>query len=116
MIHCLELTELLLAPRAKISLVHRFSNEPDLDEAVKKIAENHVYICVVNSDSSIQVHLTAERCLFGKAKSPINVIVSLIGAYFAFNIAYPKALYQLCIFIQHFFIKNCRQAKGTRNS
>ena len=80
-------------------------NEPDLDEAVRKITENHVYIAVVTSDSSIQVHLTAERCLFGKAKSPINLIVSLIGAYFAFDIAYPKALYQLCIFIQHFVLR-----------
>ena len=58
---------------------------------------------VVTSDSSIQVHLTAERCLFGKAKSPINVIVGLIGAYF--DIVYPKALYPLGIFIQHFVLR-----------
>ena len=63
---------------------------------------------------NIQVHLTAERCLFGKVKSPINVIVSLIGAYFAFNIAYPKALYPLGIFIYSTFcFKNFRLAKVT---
>ena len=72
---------------------------------MKKITENHVYIAVVTSDSSIQVHLTAERCLFGKAKSTINVIVSLIGAYFAFDIAYPQTLYPLCICIEHFVLR-----------
>ncbi|CAI8050272.1 hypothetical protein GBAR_LOCUS27626 [Geodia barretti] len=72
MIHSLELAELLLAPRAKYHLC--IVSLMSLDEAVKKITENHVYIAVVTSDSSIQVHLTAERCLFGKAKSPINAI------------------------------------------
>ena len=59
---------------------------------------------MVTGDSSIQVHLTAERFLFGTAKNPINVIISLIGAYFTFDIAYPKALYALFIFIQHFVL------------
>ena len=88
-------------------------NEPDLDEAVKKITENHVYIAVATSDSSIQVDLTAERCPFGKAKSQ-KKFQSLIGAYYAFNMAYPKALYPLCIYIYStFWIILFRQAKGT---
>ncbi|CAI8051020.1 hypothetical protein GBAR_LOCUS27975, partial [Geodia barretti] len=54
MIHSLELTELsfclLLEQRYHLCIIHRFSNEPDLHEAVKKITENHGYISVVTSD------------------------------------------------------------------
>ncbi|CAI8051489.1 hypothetical protein GBAR_LOCUS28188, partial [Geodia barretti] len=54
LLHSLELTELsfclLLKQKYHLCVMHRFSNEPDLDEAVKKITENHGYISVVTSD------------------------------------------------------------------
>ncbi|CAI8032206.1 hypothetical protein GBAR_LOCUS18229 [Geodia barretti] len=58
MIHSFELTELsfclLLEQKYHLCIMQRFSNEPDLDEAVKKIIENHGYISVVTSDKRTQ--------------------------------------------------------------
>ncbi|CAI8036800.1 hypothetical protein GBAR_LOCUS20620, partial [Geodia barretti] len=65
-IHSLELTELsfclLLEQKYHLCIMHRFSNEPDLDEAVKKITENHGYISVVTSDKRTLASLDFILC------------------------------------------------------
>ena len=81
-----------------------FQNESYLDDALRRIPENHVYICLVTGDSSIQVYVAAERLLLGTVKNPMYILISLIGAYFTFNIVYPKPLHAILIFIQHFIL------------
>ena len=56
------------------------------------------------SDSSAQVFLTAERCLLGSPSNTTSLIIALMGVYFSFNMVYPKPLYPICIFLQHFVL------------
>ena len=77
----------------------------DVETAVLNLSENHGYLATIISDSTVQVFLTAERCLLGCPNNATSVIVALMGIYFSFNMVYPKQLYPMCIFIQHFVLK-----------
>ena len=74
----------------------------NVDEAVLKLNENHGYLSATLGDSSLQVYLTAERCVLGSSNNALSTLVALMGIYFTCNIAYPKPLYPICIFLQHF--------------
>ena len=76
----------------------------DVETAVLNITENHGYLAIVVADSSAQVFLTAERCLLGSPNNSISVLIALMGIYFSFNMVYPKPLYPICIFLQHFVL------------
>ena len=67
--------------------------------------ENHGYLAAVVGDSSAQVFLIAERCVLGSPNNAISTLTSLMGIYFSFNMAYPKPLYPICIFLQHFVLE-----------
>ena len=72
-----------------------------MDSAVITLPENHGYLA---GDSSVQVFLTADRYLLGSPNKTVSILVGLIGVYFSFNIAYPKPLYPIFIFLQYFVL------------
>ena len=76
--------------------------DSNIEEAVLGVEENHPYVAVAVGDSTLQVHLTAERCLLGSTSNAIGTLVALISIYYICNIAYPKSLFPVCIFLQHF--------------
>ena len=67
--------------------------------------ENHGYTSLITSDFSLQFFLTAERSVLGTVTKPISILTGLIAIYFRYNIAYPKILYSVCIFLQHFVLE-----------
>ena len=75
-----------------------------MDSAVITLPENHGYLAVAVGDSSVQVFLTADRYLLGSPNKTVSILVGLIGVYFSFNIAYPKPLYPILLFLQHFVL------------
>ena len=79
----------------------------DMDAAVLNVTENHGYLVAVVGDSSAQVFLTAEssRCVLGSPNNAISALTTLIGIYFAFNMAFLKPLYPICISLQHFVLQ-----------
>ena len=76
----------------------------EIESAVMSVEENHGYLATAIGDSSMQVFLTVERCVLGSPNKLVSIIVTLIGVYFAFNIAYPRPLYPTLIFLQHFVL------------
>lgn len=52
----------------------------------------------------MQILLIAERCPLGSPNNAINVLTGLIGLYYTFNMAYPKPLYPILIFVQQFVL------------
>ena len=76
-----------------------------METAVLNLSENRGYLATIISDSTVQVFLIAERCLLGCPNNATSVIVALMGIHFSFNMVYPKQLYPMCIFIQHFVLK-----------
>ena len=78
--------------------------DADREEAVNGLDENQ-YMVVAIGDSAILINITAERYLFGSASNAIGALVGLIAFYYTFDIVYPKPLYPIYIFLQHFVFK-----------
>ena len=75
----------------------------NLDEAAMALSENHPYLAIVLSGTSLQVFVIVKRCVL-EAVMASSALSALIGVYFAFNMTYTKPLYPLLIFIQHFLL------------
>ena len=84
----------------------------DLDREVQKINQNFPYLVLVTENSSVQLFLVAERLVLHECSSFMSGLLSLIAAYFTFNIEYPKPLYAPCIFIQH-IVFNIKDKQAT---
>ena len=58
----------------------------------------------MKTDEAIQLNVVAKCEIFTESLSVYNAILDLISVYFAFNIAYPKPLYPLFLFVQHYVL------------
>ena len=70
-----------------------------------KLPQNHPYIAVVLENRNIQFFLAAERKVLDTCERFSDAIMSLIAVYFTFDIEYPKSLYPVFIFLQHFVME-----------
>ena len=70
--------------------------DSDLESQILRIHENHPYLAAVFNDSTAQFFIVADDVT--------SALFGLIGAYFAFNMVYPKPLYAVLLFIQHFVL------------
>ena len=61
-------------------------------------------IVVVNSDAAKQIMLVVEKEILLECCDMTTAVVDLMSAFFTFDIAYPKPLNRLCLFIQHFIL------------
>ena len=78
--------------------------DSDLESQILRIHENHPYLAAVFNDSTAQFFIVAERTVLESADDVTSALFELIGAYFAFNMVYPKPLYAVLLFIQHFVL------------
>ena len=78
--------------------------ENNFYEEILALEQNHVYVAVITGDTSVQILLTCERQVIAEAHSATRLLVGLISLYFTFNIAYPKQLNSLLLFIQRFIL------------
>jgi len=65
---------------------------------------NAPYISIVLGDMSCELFVMCEHIPFAQSTDFVSVLVCLIGAYFAFNIAYPASLKNVLVFVQHFIL------------
>ena len=73
-----------------------FQGAIDLDEVVSRLQP---FLVVVQHNDSMQVYIAVEKML--ESENIYENIIDLISVYFTFDIAYPKQLYPLCLFLQH---------------
>jgi len=74
-----------------------------VDEAVSTIEQSAPYLITGTPGSvNCQVFIGCEQEIFFESNSIKDAIIDLIGTYFVFNIAYPKYLNSIFLFIQHF--------------
>lgn len=78
--------------------------ESNLDEEVQSIENINPYIVVLCGEGSIEVYLVAELEILQQLSSSSNLFLQLIAAYFAFDMVYPKVLFAVLIFLQHFVL------------
>ena len=63
-----------------------------------------LYIAVLKTDDQVQFYISVEKQIIGFSKSVFSALTNLISAYYVFNIAYPKPINALLIFVQHFVL------------
>ena len=76
----------------------------DLDGEISDISQSEPFLLVTDipgTDSS-QVFVCCERRIFLESKSMSDSLLDLIATYFVFDIAYPKYINAILIFLQHF--------------
>ena len=59
-------------------------------------------IVVITSDAARQIMIVVEKEILVECHDMATALLDLISAYFSFDIAYPKPLYPVFLFIQHF--------------
>jgi len=73
--------------------------EEELETTLAKIEQNEPYIAKLQHD---QYYVVAEKAIITENTQLLDAIINTICAYFAFNIAYPKGIYPLLIFLQRY--------------
>ena len=73
----------------------------DLPSYVKAIPMKAPYLLVSSSNEETTFQVVVEQEIISELLSFQSALVMLIGTYYIFDIAYPKPLYSLLIFIQH---------------
>ena len=76
----------------------------DIDEFVAANNIQHPHIVATESDENVEYDIFIESECLVTVNSVADVLANLICSYFAFNIAYPKTLYPILIFLQHFVL------------
>ena len=76
----------------------------NLDEEVMKTPYNYPYIAMVHGDSSLQFFVVAERVVLCENNDFVEALIDLVCVYFVFNIVYPKPLYPVFLFLQHYVL------------
>ena len=74
--------------------------DKNLDDSVMSLTDNHPYIHH-HSDRRILSAAISSRCV---AIEESTVFVGTIAAYYAFNMAYPKPILAVLLFIQHYLL------------
>ena len=74
----------------------------DLDEKAGKLSP-FPQIVVVQHDP-MQFYIAVEKQILLESDSTKDSIIDLISVYFTFDIAYPKLLYPVCLFLQHYVL------------
>ena len=72
----------------------------DLDEEAKKLPL-FPQIMVLQHNDSMQVYIAVEKEILLESENIHESIIDLICVYFTFDIAYPKQLNPICLFLQH---------------
>ncbi len=65
---------------------------------------NYPYVAMVLGDCSVQFFVVVERLVLCESDDFLAVLFDLVCVYFAFNIQYPRALYAVLLFIQHYIL------------
>ncbi len=74
----------------------------NLDEEAQKLPHKYPYIMMVIGDSSVQFFVIAERAVVCQSDDFLESLLDLISVYFVYNIVYPKPMYPVLLFIQHY--------------
>ena len=82
----------------------------DIDKEVRALSQNFPYVVLLTGGENTEFCLVAERQVIATTEDFMEVLTGMIGAYFTLNIQYPKALYPVYIFIQHYVLglKDCQ--------
>ena len=80
----------------------------DLEDEISKIEQSAPYILVTGvdvADENSQLFICCEQAIYLESCSVKDVIVDLIATYFVYDIAYPKHLNAIFLFLQHYVFK-----------
>ena len=76
----------------------------DVDEHVAANGRQEPYIVATETDDTMEFYIYIESEFLLSVGSLGDALANLICTYFVFNIAYPKEMYAMLIFLQHFVL------------
>ena len=74
----------------------------DIEEETEKLGRKEPYILLSESDETTKYHIIVENTCMVTTHTLPDALVNIICTYFIFDMAYPKQMYPLLIFLQHF--------------
>ena len=79
----------------------------DLDTEVGKISQSAPYIIITGEagQETTQCFIACEKAIFTEAKSIQDAVVDLLAVYYVCNIAYPRGINAILLFLQHTFFE-----------
>lgn len=80
----------------------------DLEQEVSEIEQSAPFILFTGAsagDENTQFFVCCEQAIYLESGSVKDVIIDLICTYYVFDIAYPKSLNAILLFIQHCVFK-----------
>lgn len=77
----------------------------DLDDAVATSPMVTPHILKVGEDGMDQYFIVAERETVVEVTSFLRAVLLLIGCYYVFDVEYPKAANNTCLFIERYLLK-----------
>ena len=74
----------------------------DLDTEIKHIEVSSPYIIVTSTDDdSRQYFVVVEKMILVESSNMTAALQDFMSIYFSFNIAYPRPVYPVLLFLQH---------------
>ena len=78
----------------------------DLDKEVAEIEQTAPFILITGDPGceNSQIFICCENDILMESKTIRDALLDLLAAYFTFDIAYPKGISGILIFLQHFVL------------
>ena len=73
----------------------------DLDSEVEEIGVSSQYIVVTHTDDSRKYFVVVEKMILVESSNMAAALQDVMSVYISFNIAYPRPLYPVLLFLQH---------------
>lgn len=77
-------------------------NSDNLIDEAQRIGSNSPYVMVSSSAEETSYHIVVERQPMCELSTFNFALIHLLGTYFIYDIAYPKAMHSLLLMIQHY--------------
>jgi len=81
----------------------------DLEKEISEIEQSAPYVVIISGvdvgDENSQLFICCEQAIYLESNSVKDVIIDLISTYFVYDIAYPKPLNAIFLFLQHHVFK-----------
>ena len=99
-----------------VNMTFSIQDSVNLEEEIYKIDKGSPYILCLASDVGHQYFVVIERKLLAESGNLTTALINLIAVYFTFDVVYPKPLYSVFIFIQHYLFNLPDQQEVPNNA
>ena len=88
-----------------IAIALHLQDCPNIEEVIHNQQRQDAYIMATsNADGMMSYHIIVDGLFMYSRENLYNAVIDLLCYYYILNIAYPKGLHPVCLFLQHFVL------------